>query len=72
MNWYKKAQEVNVTPEYWQSLGSWVLVPSDQPKDRHLRPMGQSTGIGLNIEIFEFDTKEKAINFAVEKGWNVS
>jgi len=73
MNWYKISQEdITVHPEYWQSLGNWVLVPTDQPRDRNLRPMGRSLETGINIEIFEFDSKEKAEKFATEKGWKLN
>jgi hypothetical protein len=71
MNWYKKAQVEKVRPEFWKSVGSWVLVDSDKPKDRNLRPLGKALEKGMGQTIYEFKTIQEAEIFAKEHGWEV-
>ena len=69
-NWYKKAN-MKVCPEYWKSVGNWVLVPSGKPRDRNLRPLGKSWELGMGQDIFEFNNKEEAEKFARENNYEL-
>jgi len=69
MNWYKKAQSQKVRAEFWKSVGSWVLVDPDKPRDRNLRPLGKAWEKGMGQDLYEFNTAKEAEKFAKENGW---
>ena len=71
MNWYKKAQIMRVRPEFWKSVGKWVLTDADKPRDRNLRPLGKPLDIGIGQDVFEFETEEDARLFAREREWKI-
>ena len=69
MEIYRIAEYKEVRVEWWDSLGSYILLDNTKVIDRNLRPLGKATELGLGIDVFEFDTEEDARDFVIEQGW---